>query len=115
VTGLNKEDLEHLQLTDDPSDMEVVASDEVRKWIAAHGGELYVWVSAHGWGYFRMWLVEASTKKPKERGLLFRHTRARGFDLLVQADRPLWPKRLELDLERHKKLRAYWNGVAWVA
>ncbi len=116
VPGWDEEELERLELTADPATMEVVASEEVRGWIAEHGGELFVWVSIHGWGYFRMALLEASTRRPLQSGLFFRRSRVLGFDLLLQADRGLWPKKLELDLRgRRKRVRAYWNGLAWVA
>ena len=46
-------------LTDDVTSITIVASDEVRRFIAERGGELYVWVSQHGWGRCGLALLEA--------------------------------------------------------
>ena len=81
----------------------MVAAPDVRRFIAKHGGDLYVWVSIHGWGFFRTALLEAATERPQKQGLFFRRLRVRGFDLQLEADRHWWPKTLELELCGHGK------------
>ena len=103
-------------LTDDVTSITVVASEEVRRFIAERGGALYVWVSQHGFGRCGLALLEAETTRARTRGLYFCRVRERGFDLLLDVERRLWPKTLVLELsKRGTKVRAYWNGLAWVA
>ena len=103
-------------LTDDVTSITIVASDEVRHFIAERGGELYVWVSHHGFGRCGLALLEAETRQTRTRGLYFCRVRERGFDLLLDFERRLWPRTLVLELSRRgTKVRAYWNGLAWVA
>lgn len=95
--------------------MEVIAPDEVREAILRRGGELYVWVAVHGRGCFCTALLEAEMSPPSRLGLSFRRVRQDGFYLYVEADRRHWPKTLELALSgRGRKVRAFWNGQAWV-
>ena len=115
VFDINAEEWGELEVTDDPARMKVVATPDVRRFIATRGGDLYVWISVHGWGFFRTVLMEAATEPPAKPGLFFRRRRVRGFNLQLEADRRWWPKTLELDIcGRGKKVCAYWNGQAWV-
>jgi hypothetical protein len=102
--------------TDDLDRVEVVASDDVRRFIADGGGELYVWVSRHG-GCCRgaLSLMEAETQRPERPLLAFRRVSVAGFDLYLDAARRYWPLQLELELTgRGRRVSAYWNGQAWV-
>ncbi len=102
-------------ITEDPDEIVVLVSDGARRFIAEHGGELYVWVSVHGL-IFPMLLLEASTERPQAQRLFFRRRRVKGLDLMLQADRRIWPLTLDIDLCSHgKKVCAYWNGLAFVA
>jgi hypothetical protein len=104
-----------LQITDDPAAMKVVAAADVRRFVVTHGGDLYVWVSVHGWGFFRTALLEAATEPPLKPGLFFRRRRVRGFNLQLEAARHWWPQTLELEICGHgKRVCAYWNGQGWV-
>jgi hypothetical protein len=115
VLDTNAEERGELEITDNPARMKVVTTPEVRRFIATRGGDLYVWISVHGWGFFRTVLMEAATEPPAKPGLFFRRRRVRGFNLQLEADRRWWPKTLELDIcGRGKKVCAYWNGQAWV-
>lgn len=101
------------EVTDVVTDIDVVAPDEVGEFIAARGGNLYVWVSVHhGWRQETA-LLEAETAKPSS-DLYFRRLRAAGFDLWLEAERRVWPKTLELAL-RGRRVRAFWNGLGWIA
>ena len=110
-----EEYLRRARLTDDPREMQVVAPDEVRRAIAARGGRLYLWVSCHGCCFGGIALLEAVTERPLGDERFFRRIRAGGFDLYLDAARRFWPQTLELELHgRARKIRAYWNGQAWV-
>ena len=102
-------------VTDDLRSITVVASEEVRLFIAERGGELYLWVSQHGWGRSRIALLEASTERPRDARLTFRCQPAHLFDLQFEEHRRFWPRTLVLELDvRHRRVCAYWNGLAWV-
>jgi hypothetical protein len=101
-------------LTRDLTQMRVEAGDDVRRVVSERGGELYVWVVTHGSGCCRLTMVEADTSPPRERGMFCRLPQD-GFDVLVEAERLLWPRRLVLEVHgRRCKVRAYWNGLGWV-
>jgi len=103
-------------VTEDVNEMQVVTGDGVARYVGEHGGELYVWLTHHGWLRCGLTIVEAETEHPGH-GRHFRRVRSNGlgFDLYVQAGKRLWPRQLELALEsRGRKVRAYWNGVALV-
>ncbi len=102
-------------ITVDPGDIRVLVSDGARRFIAEHGGELYVWVTIHG-VLFPVQILESATGRPRAQGLFFRRRHVEGFDLMLQADRRIWPLTLDIDLCAHgTKVCAYWNGLAWVA
>lgn len=111
----HRADIGELDTTDELAAIDIVAAPDVRRFIAKRGGDLYVWVSIHGWGFFGTALLEAATERPQKQGLFFRRLRVKGFDLQLEADRTWWPKTLELSLcGRGKRVCAYWNGQGWV-
>jgi hypothetical protein len=92
--------------------MRLVATKETLEQVAREGGELSVWpqrVRCCGGGW---WILECATTRPSE------HT----FSLLHDADGVrVWaatslgePAELHVDTTRRGRLRAYWNGLAWV-
>ncbi len=102
-------------VTDDLSEIVVVASEDVRRFIAEQGGELYLWVSRHGFGRFQIALLEASTDRPGNEELEWCRVPAQLFALLLDARRRHWPRTLVLELDAHRrKVSAYWNGQGWV-
>jgi len=107
--------LKRARLTDDPREMQVVASDEVRDAIVERGGRLYLWVSCHGYCFGGIKLLEARTDRPPDESRWFRRVHADGFELYLDAARRLWPQKVVLELRgRGTKVRAYWNDQAWV-
>lgn len=100
--------------TDVATDIEFTASDEVRAFIAARGGRIFVWVSVH----LAMWrpicLLETSLEPPRKKDLSFRRVKGPGFDVYLEGTRRTWPRAMEFALRRHKRVEAYWNGLAWV-
>jgi hypothetical protein len=108
--------------THDVHEMDVKADEDVRRVVVERGGELYVWLTHHGWAMCGVTILEAETQHP---GLdrhghdrQFRRIRSHrlGFDLYVETGERVWPRTLELALDhRGRKVRAYWNGLALVA
>ena len=102
-------------VTDVATDIEVVAPEDVCDFVAEHGGRLFVWISVHPGVPCTLCLLEASLHPPARRDLDFRRIRAPGFDLYLEATQRIWPKRMEFALRRHRRVEAYWNGLAWIA
>jgi hypothetical protein len=97
------------------TDVEIVAPDEVRDFVAAHGGRLFVWVQAHPGMLYVPCLLEASLEPPRRRDLSFRRVTAPGFDLYLEGTQKIWPRVMEFGLRRRRRVEAYWNGMAWIA
>jgi len=107
--------LKRARLTDDPREMQVVASDDARRLIAGRGGRLYLWVSCHGYCFGGVKLLEAETERPASEERHFRRIPAEGFELYLDARQRLWPQMLVLEVRgRSPKVHAYWNDQAWV-
>jgi hypothetical protein len=90
--------------------VQVVAAPGVTESVAARGGSLYVWphkARCCG-GTIRL---EAATDPPDR---AFRRVDADGLDLYVSAGMAL-PDSLHLEVGRRGRIRAFWNGLAWVA
>jgi hypothetical protein len=100
--------------TDVPTDVEIVAPDDVREFVSARGGRLYVWISVHQGFRCALALLEASTTRPRGGDLYFRRVLAPGFDLYLEARQRLWPRTMEFAVHR-RRVRAYWNGLAWIS
>jgi hypothetical protein len=91
--------------------MRIVAAPGVREHIEERGGSVYVWAKASGCCHGRSYTLESATEPP-DREFELVHA-ADGF--CVFASRGLLePESLELELSRRGKLRAYWNGQAWI-
>ena len=71
-------------VADVATDVEIVAPDEVRDFVAAHGGRLFVWVSTHPGMLFVPCLLETSLEPPRKRDLSFRRVTAPGFELYLE-------------------------------
>jgi hypothetical protein len=90
--------------------MQLVAAPGVIESVGRRGGSLYVWPRKDRCcgGAIRL---EAATDPP---GKAFRRVDADGFDLYVAAGMAL-PDSLHLEVGRRGRIRAFWNGLAWVA
>jgi hypothetical protein len=97
------------------TDVEVVAPADVRDFVAAHGGRLFVWISVHRSIGCALCLLETSLEPPAGRDRDFRRINAPGFDLYLEARQRFWPNRMDLALRRRRRVDAYWNGLAWIA
>jgi hypothetical protein len=100
-------------VTDVATDVEIVVPEEVRDFVAARGGRLFVWISVHHGVLCTLSLLEASLEHPKG-DLYFRRVLAPGFDLYLEATQRIWPKTMEFALRR-RRVVAYWNGLGWIA
>jgi hypothetical protein len=100
-------------VTDVATDVEIVASDDVREFVVAHGGRLFVWVSVHRGFPCTLCLLDASLEPPAKRDLSFRRIKAPGFDVYLEATQRIWPRTMEFALRR-RRVDAYWNGLAYI-
>jgi hypothetical protein len=100
-------------VTDVATDVEIVAPADVRDFVAARGGRLFVWISLHRGIRCTLALLEASTEYPATGDLYFRRIPADGFELYLEARQRIWPRTMEFALRR-RRVEAYWNGLAWV-
>ena len=91
--------------------MEVIASRAAVEFVRERGGKLFVW-SKTSRCCRGMTFLEASTEPDDRRA--FRQVPADGIELYV--DLPRLPEELEIDVNGrfHRKVRAYWEGCAWV-
>ncbi len=77
--------------------------------IRERGGSLYVWPrKARCCG--GTITLEAATEPPDK---VFRHVEAEGIYLFVPVGMML-PESLHLEISRRGRIRAFWNGLAWV-
>jgi hypothetical protein len=91
--------------------MKLVVEPDVREHIDSRGGAVYVWPRLTGCCRARTFVLESDTEPPD-----------REFDLVHAADgfrvfaTPclVEPDELHLELDRHHRLRAFWNGQAWI-
>lgn len=91
--------------------MKIVAAPGVRNYVETHGGSVYVWPHTTRCCRVRTITLEADTTPPEGEFELV-HA-ADGFRLFAVPGF-IEPDELELELGRRGKLRAYWNGQAWV-
>ena len=89
--------------------IELVASARVINAIHERGGALYVWpTKARCCG--GAITLRAATEPPDK---VFRHLEAEGIDLFMSVGM-MPPESLHLEISRRGRIRAFWNGLAWV-
>jgi hypothetical protein len=101
-------------VTEDLGEVDVLAPDDVREFVAAHGGRVFVWVRVPRGLVPTPCMLESSLEPPRKPDLAFRRLRGPGFDIYLEATQRLWPRKLELALHRRRRVEAYWNGMAWI-
>ena len=90
--------------------VELVSTPAALEHVRSHGGALYVWpVKAHCCGGAVE--LRASTERPTK---VFRRLDSGGIELYLTVGMPD-PESLHLELSRRGRVRAYWNGLAWMA
>jgi hypothetical protein len=92
--------------------VKVTASPAAVEFVRERGGKLFVWPSSSRCCRGALTFLEAAPE-PDERHA-FRHVPADEIDVYV--DLPRLPEELEIDVSGrfHQKVRAYWEGCAWV-
>ncbi len=91
--------------------MKLVAQPIVRDHIEAQGGEVYVWPQRSLSCRISTWVLEAATHRP-DREFELVHA-ADGFQVFTSPGL-VQPDELHLELGWRGRLRAYWNGQAWI-
>lgn len=98
---------------DDP--LRIVATDQARAFIQARGGRLYVWATEHGCCRGRMTLLDVDTTRPEGWDPHSEWTVADGFEVYLDGGWHGRPEELVLELNwSGRKVRAYWNGCAYL-
>jgi hypothetical protein len=91
--------------------MELVVSDKVVRCVQSRGGALYVWArKARCCGAFVT--LDVSTAAPE--GRMFREALTGDVDVFLAVGLPE-PSSLHVEVSRRGRLRAFWDGLAWVA
>lgn len=93
----------------------VQAGDDVRDFVNARGGRLYVWTTLHRCCTGGLTLLDAGVEPPAKRRSRFTVLDTDGFELRFDGGVHGLPETLVLELTRGKrKVRAYWNDRAFV-
>ncbi len=74
-----------------PTDVEMVATEDVREFVTARGGRVFVWTSMHYALFAPICLLETSLDPPKG-DLGFRRIAGPGFDIYLESTQHVWPK-----------------------
>ena len=91
--------------------MRIVAGADTLKHVAEHGGAVYLWPRGMRCCAGRTYVLEASTAPP-QRPVRQIHE---GDGISVWATPGLTePAEIQLELDRRGRLRAFWNGQAWI-
>ncbi len=97
------------------SSVEVVAGPGVAEFVTAGGGRLYVWVEEHRCCTGGLALLEADVSPRPGRPPAGTLLPVEGFELRLDAARHGLPRKLVLELGRRgRRVRAFWNGCAFV-
>jgi hypothetical protein len=91
--------------------VKLVVGSNVREHVEERGGAVYVWARRVGCCRGKAFVLEAATEKP-DREFELVHA-ADGLQVLTTPGLRQ-PQELHLELGRRRKLRAYWNGQAWI-
>jgi len=96
-------------------DLRLVASDDALAFVRERGGRLYVWTKRHRCCGGALTLVESSTEP--RRGREFKRLAVAGLEVYVPTTMHELPSELHLTLRRFPtaRVRAFWNGCAWVS
>lgn len=94
--------------------MKLVASDEVRSYVEAHGGVLYVRALRHKCCSGALTTLDTSTRAPTDASD-YRAFHSGDFPVLLRAGGLDEPEELIVEMKglRRKRPVAYWNGCAF--
>ena len=91
--------------------MKLVVEPAARERIESSGGAVYLWAKGTRCCRGHTFLLECDTEKPAHDVELV-HA-ADGFQVYTTTGLRL-PDELHLELDRRGRVRAYWNGQAWI-
>jgi hypothetical protein len=92
----------------------VEAGQGVAAYVHEHGGRLYVWKVVHRCCTGGLILLETGVEPPARPVSRFTRLEADGFELWFDGGRRL-PETIVLELSRRKRrVRAFWDGCAFV-
>ena len=91
--------------------VKLVVQPAARAHIDEHGGAVYVWPKRTGCCRWRTFTLESATEPP-DREFELVHA-ADGFRVYTTLGL-VRPDELHLELDRHERLQAYWNGQGWI-
>ncbi len=95
--------------------MRIVASDEVRRFVRANGGDLYVWTRGHGCCSGRVTFLATDTRRPRDWSHEPEPIDAGGFRVHLRTGGRGLPGELVLELRRRRRtVDAFWDGCAFV-
>ena len=95
--------------------MRILASDQVRTFVRERGGRLYVWTTSHRCCGGSLTFLAADTVRPPRWRQRCDPIDAGGFDLCLDAGARRAPHELVLEVHgRKQKIRAFWNGCAFI-
>jgi len=91
----------------------VVASEEAQRYVAEHGGRLFVRPRSAACCRSVAWLDTAT--EPNAR-TVFRRVAENGIEVWAPAGLKRLPDMLEVELRRfpRRHVEAYWDGCAWI-
>ena len=93
----------------------IVAPPDVREFVRARGGRLYVWTVPHYSPRGTITLLETAASRPAGAADRFVRFTAGDFDLYLDCGPRAWPRELVLELKRRRQVvRAYWDNCAYV-
>jgi len=92
----------------------IVAPPDVREFVRARGGRLYVWTVPHFSPRGTITLLETATVRPGRPAGDYARFSAGDFTLLLDCGPRAWPREIVLELKRRHIVRAYWNNLAYV-
>jgi hypothetical protein len=95
--------------------MLVEATPGAVAFVREHGGQLFVWPTAHRSFRLTLTLLDASTEPP-DRVLEYRRIDTGDFLLFLHPAIRRLPGLLQIELRghRHDRVEAYWEGLAYV-
>ena len=93
--------------------MRVVASEEARRYVADHGGLLFVWPRSSACCRSVTWLDSATEPDPSR---TFRRVARNGMEVWAPVGLVRLPAELHVEVRRflRRRVEAYWDGCAWI-
>jgi len=89
----------------------LVAEQRTLQHVADRGGDLYLWPRGTRCCAGRSYVLEAATERPER---AFRRLHEEQGIALWATSGLAEPDEIHVELDRRGRLRAFWNGQAWI-